>query len=136
VRARLGRYGISGEQQGQVMETLSDGIKSRVVLALMAHRSPHILLLDEPTNNLDIESIDALAEGLKLFEGGVVLVIDMVAHTRSEYRTTMGHEHLGFGEKEMRELAAEAKLTLSLYRPLRPAIEARGPGLFAARLEK
>jgi energy-coupling factor transporter ATP-binding protein EcfA2 len=56
------------------METLSDGIKSRVVLALMAHRSPHILLLDEPTNNLDIESIDALAEGLRVFEGGVVLV--------------------------------------------------------------
>ena len=74
VRARLGRYGISGEQQNQVMETLSDGIKSRVVLALMAHRSPHLLLLDEPTNNLDIESIDALAEGLRVFEGGVVLV--------------------------------------------------------------
>jgi ATP-binding cassette subfamily F protein 2 len=58
----------------QVMETLSDGIKSRVVLALMAHKTPHLLLLDEPTNALDIESIDALAEGLNAFEGGVVLV--------------------------------------------------------------
>jgi hypothetical protein len=36
----------------------------------------------------------------------------------------------------MRALAAEAKLTLSLYRPLRPAIEAKGPGLFVARLER
>ncbi|MFN9077837.1 MAG: ArsR/SmtB family transcription factor [bacterium] len=71
-----------------------------------------------------------------LAKGGVVLVIDMVAHARGEYRTTMGHEHLGFGEKDMRALATKAKLTLSLYRPLRPAIEARGPGLFAARLEK
>ena len=71
-----------------------------------------------------------------LAKGGVALVIDMVAHGRGEYRTTMGHEHLGFGEKEMRALAAEARLTLSLYRPLRPAIEAKGPGLFVARLER
>jgi ATPase subunit of ABC transporter with duplicated ATPase domains len=74
VRARLGRFGIAGEQQQQVMETLSDGIKSRVVLALMAHKTPHILLLDEPTNNLDIESIDALGEAISAYEGGVVLV--------------------------------------------------------------
>jgi ATP-binding cassette subfamily F protein 1 len=42
-----------------------------VELSLMA---PHLLFLDEPTNNLDIESIDALCDALKLFNGGVVLV--------------------------------------------------------------
>jgi hypothetical protein len=36
----------------------------------------------------------------------------------------------------MEALASEAKLSLSLYRPLRPAIDARGPGLFVARLSK
>ena len=71
-----------------------------------------------------------------LAKDGVVIVIDMVAHARSEYRTTMGHEHLGFGEGELRALAAEAKLTLGLYRPLRPAIESKGPGLFVARLSR
>ncbi len=67
---------------------------------------------------------------------GSILVVDMVAHDRAEYRATMGHEHLGFGEDRLRGIAAEARLSLALYRPLRPAIDGKGPGLFAARLER
>jgi hypothetical protein len=58
----------------------------------------------------------------------------MVAHDRADYRTTMGHEHLGFSRQAMAALAEESKLSLALYRPLRPAIDAKGPGLFVARL--
>ncbi len=71
-----------------------------------------------------------------LAKGGTIVVIDMVEHARAEYRTTMGHEHLGFSQEAVSALAAEAKLSLDLYRPLRPAIDGKGPGLFVARLKK
>eukprot|EP00981_Chlorochromonas_danica_P003322 scaffold644_cov168-Ochromonas_danica.AAC.14 len=73
-RKFLGRFGISGTVQTQVMSQLSDGQKTRVVLAKMAKESPHLLFLDEPTNHLDMESIDSLAKAINNFKGGMVLV--------------------------------------------------------------
>ena len=35
---------------------------------------PHLLLLDEPTNPLDMDMIDSLANAIKQFNGGIVLV--------------------------------------------------------------
>ncbi len=48
-RAQLGRFGITGSHQTSEIRTLSDGLKSRVVFAMLALDRPHILLLDEPT---------------------------------------------------------------------------------------
>ncbi len=51
------------------MKDLSGGQKSRVALAELTLSAPDVIILDEPTNNLDIESIDALAEAIKEYQG-------------------------------------------------------------------
>jgi ATP-binding cassette subfamily F protein 2 len=84
-RKAIGRFGISGALQKAKIGTLSDGLKSRIVFAMLALEKPNMLLLDEPTNHLDMACIDALAEAINSFTGGVVLVshdfrlIDQVA---------------------------------------------------------
>uniref|UniRef100_A0A8D3DF31 ATP binding cassette subfamily F member 2 n=1 Tax=Scophthalmus maximus TaxID=52904 RepID=A0A8D3DF31_SCOMX len=74
MRKIIGRYGLTGKQQVSPIRNLSDGQKCRVCFAWLASQTPHMLFLDEPTNHLDIETIDALAEAVNEFEGGVMLV--------------------------------------------------------------
>ena len=100
------------------------------------------LPIDEGTIDLAILSLvlhhveeprDAIEAGIRLLRpGGRVLVIDMVAHDRVEYRDTMGHLHLGFDESAMRLLMQAAGIEMQRYVLLRPDPEAMGPGLFAA----
>ena len=81
-----------------------------------------------------VESPEAvLAEVRRVLRpGGVAMVIDMLAHTRDEYRQTMGHRRLGFREDEARALlegAGFAKIRVTAL-PVDP--DAKGPGLFVA----
>merc|ERR1712027_244328 len=74
MRRMVGRYGITGKHQICPIKQLSDGQRCRVAFAYLAMQAPHMLMLDEPTNHLDIETIDALAEAINHYEGGMVLV--------------------------------------------------------------
>eukprot|EP01112_Ceratiomyxa_fruticulosa_P007176 TRINITY_DN1850_c0_g1_i1.p1 TRINITY_DN1850_c0_g1~~TRINITY_DN1850_c0_g1_i1.p1 ORF type:complete len:662 (+),score=156.45 TRINITY_DN1850_c0_g1_i1:246-1988(+) len=73
-RSVIGRYGVSGHHQTSPIGIMSDGLKSRLVFAVISLRNPHVLLLDEPTNHLDMDCIDSLAEAINNYQGGLILV--------------------------------------------------------------
>ncbi|XP_028178977.1 ATP-binding cassette sub-family F member 1 [Ostrinia nubilalis] len=73
-RKALGTFGLAGHAHTIKMKDLSGGQKARVALAELTLMAPDVVILDEPTNNLDIESIDALAEAINEYKGGVVIV--------------------------------------------------------------
>ncbi|XP_069775457.1 ATP-binding cassette sub-family F member 1 isoform X2 [Narcine bancroftii] len=73
-RKCLGRFGLESHAHTIQICKLSGGQKARVVFAELACRQPDVLILDEPTNNLDIESIDALAEAINIYKGAVIIV--------------------------------------------------------------
>ncbi|MFO0874552.1 MAG: class I SAM-dependent methyltransferase [Phycisphaerales bacterium] len=79
----------------------------------------------------------AIAEaGRAIKPRGLLLVVDMVAHDRAEWRHTMGHMHLGFSESDVRGWDGSGGLALVRHRRLTPDTETKGPGLFAALLRK
>ncbi|PSC74057.1 ABC transporter F family member 3 [Micractinium conductrix] len=73
-RGQLSSFGIPADLAAQPMYTLSGGQKSRVAMARVTFCKPHLLLLDEPSNHLDMDAVEALVEGLALFQGGVLMV--------------------------------------------------------------
>ncbi|XP_010553564.1 PREDICTED: ABC transporter F family member 3 [Tarenaya hassleriana] len=74
LRAHLGSLGVTGNLALQPMYTLSGGQKSRVAFAKITFKKPHLLLLDEPSNHLDLDAVEALIQGLVLFQGGICMV--------------------------------------------------------------
>lgn len=73
-RRQLGSFGLQSHAHTVQMKDLSGGQKARVALAELTLSAPDVVILDEPTNNLDIESIDALADAIKEYDGGVIIV--------------------------------------------------------------
>jgi ubiquinone/menaquinone biosynthesis C-methylase UbiE/predicted transcriptional regulator len=65
-----------------------------------------------------------------------VLIVDMMPHDRAEYRQTMGHVWLGFGEDQLTRWSEEAGFESCRFAPLAMPANSRGPTLFSAVLHK
>ncbi|MCD8318459.1 MAG: ATP-binding cassette domain-containing protein [Paraprevotella sp.] len=68
----LGRMLFSGEDVLKKVNVLSGGEKMRCMIARMQLKNANCLILDTPTNHLDLESIQAFNNNLKLFKGNVL----------------------------------------------------------------
>lgn len=75
----------------------------------------------------------ALAEAARVLRiGGRLLVVDMVAHGREEYRERMGHVWQGFERARLEAWLRAAGFERIGWRPLPADAEAKGPLLFTA----
>ena len=69
----LDRYELAHAGE-QTFESLSGGQQARFQILLLELSGATLLLLDEPTDNLDVQSAEALEDGLEAFDGTVVAV--------------------------------------------------------------
>ena len=71
-KSYLGRMLFSGEEVLKKVKVLSGGEKMRCMIARMQLTEANCLILDTPTNHLDLESIQAFNNNLKIFKGNLL----------------------------------------------------------------
>jgi ATPase subunit of ABC transporter with duplicated ATPase domains len=75
-RYALARYLFAGDAALATVDSLSGGERIRAALACTVGAStpPSLLLLDEPTNHLDLDSIRAVEDVLRDYDGALIVV--------------------------------------------------------------
>ena len=73
-RAYVSAFNFRGPDQQKTVGVLSGGERNRVHLAKVLKRGGNVLLLDEPTNDLDVDTLQALEQGLETFAGCAVII--------------------------------------------------------------
>jgi ATPase subunit of ABC transporter with duplicated ATPase domains len=74
VRGQLGQVLFTKDEVHKPIGALSGGEAARLVFCRLSVEQPNVLVLDEPTNHLDLESIEALAQALRAYEGTLIFV--------------------------------------------------------------
>lgn len=92
-RSYLARFLFTFEQMETPVRKLSGGEQSRLLLARLMLTKCNVLILDEPTNDLDMQTLEVLADVLNEFNGAIILV----THDRY-FLDQMTNQILAFGK--------------------------------------
>ena len=79
IRGELTAFGLSPKQAVTNLRYLSGGERCRLYLTSIMLGDPQVLILDEITSNLDVESVEALICGLRMWKGTIVMVSSLTA---------------------------------------------------------
>lgn len=86
---------FTAERARGPISALSGGERGRLLLACLFSRPSNVLVLDEPTNDLDMETLDLLADLLAEYNGTVITVSHDRAFLDAFATTILGFEGLG-----------------------------------------
>src|SRR5690606_20662417 len=129
-RAYVGKFNFSGSDQQQKVKDLSGGQRNRVHLAKLLLNAGNVLLLDEPTNDLDVETLQALEQGILNFSGCAVVIshdrwfLDRIATHSLAFEgdsQVVWYEgnYAGYGENRRKRLGVDADSPTRIkYKPL------------------
>ncbi len=111
---------------------LSGGERSRLVLAGLLLSRPEVLLLDEPTNHLDLETVEALGNALRRWNGTVLLIshsrtfVNLVATRILDVRDGTVRSYPGTYEEYVYDVAKEEGVVSKEEQLERQEARARG----------
>jgi len=74
VRGKLAEVHFAKDDVDKKIRALSGGELTRMSFARLGVQKPTVLVLDEPSNHLDLEGIQALAEGIRAYPNAVMFV--------------------------------------------------------------
>jgi len=72
IRGFLGKMLFSGEEATKMANVLSGGEMVRMMFSKMMVEPSNVLVLDQPTNHLDLESIEAVNNGLVSYKSNIL----------------------------------------------------------------
>ncbi len=110
IRKVLGQVLFTQDDVHKNILNLSGGEAARLLFANILLEQNNILILDEPTNHLDLDARNALAKGLKEFEGTMLCV----SHDR-HFVAAIANRILAFTEKGITDFHGSYEQYLSKY---------------------